>query len=119
MSWCEFHCPGGELPQGIVGGLLPYWRGDQGHLRSRCYWSIGPGLLPEAPVAESTGAPVIRIVSALDAAAVCASELCSIESVSRLSRSWSLGSLDEDAVSWPGPLGTVVGDVLHFNVLVK
>ena len=75
MSWCEFHGPGGKLPPGIVGGLLPYWRKDYGRLRYRCYWSIGSCLLSAAEtfVAESTGAPVIQFVSALDAAAVCAS----------------------------------------------
>ena len=76
-------------------------------------------MLSEASVAEFTGAPVIRIVLALGAAAVCASELCSTESVLHLSRSRSLGALDEDAVSWPGLLGTVVGDFLHYDVFVK
>ena len=74
-------------------------------------------MLPDASVAESDGASVSRFVSALDAAAARASELCPIESVSLLSR--GLGALDEDAISCPSLLGTVISDFHNFNVFVK
>ena len=82
MTLWELNGTGGELSPGIVGGLLHYWREDKGRLWYRCYWSIGSGLFSEASVAEATGASIIRIVLALGAAAVCASELSATESVS-------------------------------------
>ncbi len=115
----EFHGPRGELPPGIQRGLLPYWHGGRGRLRYRCFWSIGSGLpsSPEALVAESTCAPVIRIVWAPDAAAAGASESGPIESVSLVS--WGLGALDKNAASWLGLLGTIVGDFHNFDKFVK
>ena len=87
----EFHGPRGELLPGPLWGLLPYWREglliywreeqliywreERWRLQYLCYWRIGSCLLSaaKAPVAESTGAPVIQFVSALGAATAVAS----------------------------------------------